>query len=142
MQDRPTYDELLAAVERFLDEEIVPHSEGARRFHGRVAANVIRIVRRELEREEEHLEREWAGLDGLLGPAERPQGRSALREAIAARTEELCGRIRADEADSGPFRDALLAHVRRSVRDKLLVTNPGWLGQLDTRDTERSSSRG
>ncbi|OGO52451.1 MAG: hypothetical protein A2148_02750 [Chloroflexi bacterium RBG_16_68_14] len=127
MQDRPTYDELLAAVERFLDEEIVPNSEGARRFHGRVAANVIRIVRRELEREEEQLAGEWAGLDGLLGPAEQPQGRSALRDAIAARTEELCGRIRAGEADSGPFRAAVLAHLRRAVRDKLLVSNPAWL---------------
>ncbi len=55
MQDRPTYDELLAAVERFLSQEIVPNTEGARRFHARVAANVLGIVRRELEREEEQL---------------------------------------------------------------------------------------
>ena len=128
MQDRPTYDELLAAVERFLDDEIVPNSEGARRFHGRVAANVIRTVRRELEREEEQLANEWAGLDELLGPAERPDSRSALRDAVAARTEELCERVRAGEADGEPFRAATLAHVRRTVRDKLLVTNPGWVG--------------
>ncbi|MCH8850653.1 MAG: hypothetical protein IIC89_07495, partial [Chloroflexi bacterium] len=47
MQDRPTYDELLAAVERFLDDEVVAKGEGARRYQGRVAANVIRLVRRE-----------------------------------------------------------------------------------------------
>ena len=69
MQDRPTHDELLAAVERFLDDEIVAKSEGARRFHGRVAANVVRIVRRELEHEEEQLAREWASLQELLGAA-------------------------------------------------------------------------
>ena len=41
MQDRPTYDELLAAVERFLSQEIVPNTEGARRFHARVAPNAV-----------------------------------------------------------------------------------------------------
>ncbi|MDZ4278906.1 MAG: DUF6285 domain-containing protein [Dehalococcoidia bacterium] len=127
MQDRPTYDELLAAVESFLDEEIVPNSEGARRFHARVSANVLRIVRRELEHADEQFEREWAGLVALLGPAERPAGRSALREARAARTGELCARVRAGDADAGPFRNAVLAHARHTVRDKLVVTNPGWL---------------
>lgn len=128
MQDRPTYDELLAAVERFLDDEIVAKSEGARRFHGRVAANVIRIVRRELEHGDEQLAREWAGLDDLLGASEQPNGRDALRDALAARSDELCERIRRGDADSGPFRQAVLDHARQTVRDKLLVTNPEWLG--------------
>src|SRR3990170_2556617 len=79
MQDRPSYDELLGAVERFLNEEIMPSAEGTRRFHARVATNVLRIVRRELEREEEQLAAEWAGLCELLGPAERPAGRRAPR---------------------------------------------------------------
>ncbi len=52
MQDRPSYDELLAAVEHFLDTEIVPNVPGSRGFHARVAANAIRIVRRELSSEE------------------------------------------------------------------------------------------
>ena len=47
MQDRPNYDELLAAVERFLDDEVVAKGAGAQRFHGRWAANVLRRVRRE-----------------------------------------------------------------------------------------------
>jgi len=129
MQDRPTYDELLAAVERFLSQEIVPNTEGARRFHARVAANVLGIVRRELEREEEQLAAEWAGLDGLLEPAKPPEGRAALREALGARMADLCERIRAGEADAGPFREAVISQVRRTIRDKLLVSNPGWLGE-------------
>ncbi len=129
MQDRPTYDELLAAVERFLSQEIVSNTEGVRRFHARVAANVLGIVRRELEREEEQLAAEWAGLDGLLGPAKPPDGRAALREALGARTADLCERIRAGEADAGPFREAVISQVRRTTRDKLLVSNPGWLGE-------------
>ena len=132
MQDRPSYDELLGAVERFLNEEIMPSVEGSRRFHARVAANVLRIVRRELEREEEHLVAEWAGLCELLGPAERPADRSALREAIRSHTAELCERIQRGDADAGGFQEAVLGHVRRTVRDKLLVTNPGWLGEDET----------
>jgi len=129
MQDRPSYDELLGAVERFLEQEIMPNVEGSRRFHARVAANSLRIVRRELEREEEQLAAEWAGLCGLLGEAERPPERAALREAIRSRTAELCERIQRGDADAGGFREAAQAHVRRTVRDKLLVTNPGWLGE-------------
>ena len=133
MQDRPSYDELLGAVERFLEQEIMPNVEGSRRFHARVAANVVRIVRRELEREEEQLAAEWARLADLLGPAERPAGRAALREAIRRRTAELCERIQRGDADEGGSREVILAHVRRSVREKLLVTNPGWLGEGEQR---------
>lgn len=128
MQDRPNYDELLAAVERFLDDEIVAKSQGARRFHGRVAANVIRIVRRELDHEDEQLAREWGGLDDLLGTSERPNRRSALRDALSGRNEELCERILRGDADTGPFRQAVLDHTRQTVSDKLLVTNPAWIG--------------
>ncbi len=124
MQDRPTHDELLAAVERFLREEVMPNITGARSFHARVAANAIGIVRRELAHEDEQLAREWQGLDALLGAVERPGSRAALRDALAARNAELCDRIRAGDSS-----DAVVAHVTQTVRDKLLVTNPGWLGE-------------
>lgn len=127
MQDRPTYDELLAAVERFLEDEIVAKSEGSRRYNARVSANVLRIVRRELSNEEDQLAREWAGLDELLGAAEWPESRGDLQDGLAARIEQLCEHIRQGDADEGPFREAVLKHVRGSVRDKLLVTNPKWL---------------
>ena len=127
MQDRPNYDELLAAVERFLDDEVVAKVEGAQRFHGRVAANVIRIVRRELEHEEAQLASEWESFDALFKEAPRPRERAALRLVLAQRNEELAERIRSGDADDGDFRDAVLAHVRQTIRDKLAVTNPGWL---------------
>ena len=127
MQDRPSHDELLAAVERFLDAEIIPNSEGARRFHARVSSNVIRIVRRELEHEDQHLAAEWAGLDGLLGRQEPPSGRATLGKAIQARNAELCERIRRGDSDAGPYRAQLLEHVRRTVRNKLQVSDPNWL---------------
>ncbi len=127
MQDRPTQDELLAALEHFLDDQVVRKTEGALSFHGRVAANVVRMLRRELESEDGALDREWAGLDALLGPAEHPATRASLREALAARNEALCERIRSGDADTPLFRDAVVSHVRQTVRDKLLVTNPRWI---------------
>jgi len=127
MQDRPNYDELLTAVERFLDDEVVAKSEGALRFNGRVAANVIRIVRRELKNEEASLGREWESLAELVGKAPRPRDRDALRTVLAQRNEELSRRIRSGDADEGDFRDAVVKHLRQAIHDKLTVTNPGWL---------------
>lgn len=127
MQDRPNYDELLAAVERYLDDEVVPKSEGSLRFNGRVAANVVRIVRRELGQEEAHLDQEWQSLVSLLGEAPRPRGRDALRAVLAKRNEDLAERIRSGDADEGDFRDDVLKHLRQTIHDKLTVTNPRWL---------------
>jgi len=64
----------------------------------------------------------------IMGTVERPEGRAALREALRARSDELCQRIRSGDADLGPFRDAAINHLRRTVRDKLLVSNPRWIG--------------
>ena len=127
MQDRPNYDELLTAVERFLDDEVVAKSEGALRFNGRVAANVIRIVRRELENEEASLAREWESLAELLGEAPRPRDRDALRAVLVQRNEALAGRIQAGDTDERGFRDSVIKHLRQTIHDKLTVTNPGWL---------------
>ena len=127
MQDRPTVHELLHAVIRFLNEEAVPNLTGSRQFYGRVAANALRTVQRELEHEEEQLTEEWERLNQLLSREDRPSTRAGLRQAIRRRTEALCLRIRQGEADTGPYRKHVLAHVRESVREKLLVSNPGWI---------------
>lgn len=125
MNDRPTAAELLAAVERFLEETAVPALEGPAKYHARVAANVVRIVARELATEDEHAAREWDGLAALLGASDAQPGvRDALRDAVVARNEELVRRIRAGEADAGPWRDALIAHLSRVVADKLDVAQP------------------
>jgi hypothetical protein len=127
MQDRPTMMEYLQAVTHFLDEEAVPHLTGSRQFYGRVAANVLRAVMRELENEEHDLFAEWERLNQLLPPKERPSSPSELRKAIQQRTAELCQRIRQGEADAGSYRAQVLAHVRECVREKLLVNNPQWI---------------
>jgi hypothetical protein len=121
--------ELLQAVTRFLDEEAVPQLTGSRQFYGRVAANVLRIVMRELEHEDSQLAAEWSRLNQLLSPAERPASQAELRGALRRRTEELCQRIRQGDADAGPYREQVLAHLRETVREKLLVSNPQWLNR-------------
>lgn len=131
MQDRPTVHELLESLGRFLDEEIVPATEGRRQFLARVAANVARLVDRELASEEPQLDDEWRRLravPGLVAGDAEPTGREALRRAIAEATAELAGRIRSGEVDGeGPRRAAVLDHLRRTVREKLVVSNPAWI---------------
>ena len=127
MQDRPTYDELLAAVEHFLDTEIVPNVPGSRGFHARVAANAIRIVRRELSSEEERLAAEWSSLDAVLGAAERPAGREELRSALRGLNEALCALIRGGDADDGETARKVFEHVQRTIRAKLTVSDPALL---------------
>jgi hypothetical protein len=127
MQDRPTVFELLKGIKNFLDSEIVPNTDGRRQFLARVASNTVTIIERELATEEEQLEREWQGLQTLLGAEAEPVKLSELRAAVRRRTEELCARIRAGDADEGPWADAVAAHVRMTVQDKMSVTNPGYM---------------
>ena len=129
MQDRPTYHELLEAVQQFIEADVVPSLEGTKKFHARVAANVLAIVRREIESEDAQLAEEWKRLTVLLKKEQSaPLGRTALRNGLRQRTEELCQRIRAGDADSGAWRDLVLPHVRQTLVDKLAVANPKYLG--------------
>ena len=125
MNDRPTGVELLRAVERFLEQEVVPGLDGPRRYHARVAANVVAMVAREIETEEAQLQSEWERLGALLGlREERPALRGALREAVRERSQALAARIRRGDADHGTWRDDLIGHLRRTVADKLAVSKP------------------
>ena len=129
MQDRPTALELLEAVRGFLADEVVPALDGRQRFHARVAANVLAIVAREVAGEEDSLQHEWEGLARLLGheAARPPLRREALRAAVRELSEGLAERIRRGEADAGPFREAVRAEVRETVREKLRVANPRFV---------------
>ena len=129
MQDRPSVRELLDAVRAFLEEDVVPALAGPRQFHARVAANVLAIVGRELAGEEASLLAEWQRLAVVLGEdASAPPARlEALRAAVRERTAALAERIRRGDADAGPFRDAVRAHVRATVEDKLRVANPRFV---------------
>jgi hypothetical protein len=126
MNDRPTAGELVEAVRRFLEAELLPTVGDARlRFQALVAVNVLGIVGRELAAEEEMLREEWR----LLGPGGAEPGTLAeLRRAVREASGRLCERIRAGEFDDPARFRALAGLARQTVRRKLEVANPRYLG--------------
>ena len=129
MQDRPTAVELLTSVREFIEQDVLPGLDGRKRFHALVSANVLAIVARELAGEETMLVAEWARLQELLRADDAAPARlDDLKTAVAQLTRRLCDRIRAGDADGGAFGEAVRAHVRATVVDKLRIANPKYLG--------------
>ena len=131
MQDRPDRDELLKGVQRFLLEKVVPELEEPLRFHTRVAANLLKIIGRELALEPGLTAAELKRLGKLLG--EEPGGGQAAAEA-ARLNEELARRIREGQADAGPWRDEVLNHLKQTLIDKLTIANPGMIAKAQRVD--------
>jgi hypothetical protein len=111
---RPTAAELVAAVADFLDNDVRSSTgpngrlaDGARlNFHARVAANVLRIVERELT-------------DDSAADVT-----AKLSELGFATDTELAAAIRAGELDNRE--SDLLPVLRRLVRQRLAVAHPGY----------------
>ena len=104
-------------MREFLERDVMAATEGRVQFHTRVAVNVLGMVERELE----------------LG--RRPRGRRAGargRACSATTATSRDARARARGRASGPARSTTgstrcATHVRATVREKLLVANPGYL---------------
>lgn len=126
MQDKPTATELLDALAVFLRDEVAPRLDGGLRFKALVGANVAGIVSRELTlgpaQDRAQLER----LAALLGTTTEP-GADDIAAQVRALSFELCRRIDAGDADSAPWRTKVIAHLRRTVEEKLAVDNPKLL---------------
>jgi hypothetical protein len=108
--DDPTVAELVESVREWIERDVMPATEGRLSFHARVAANVLKIVERELEAAEVHASRHHERL-ASLGVADDAE----LAEAI--RTGRLDDRL-----------DEVREVVRQSVIDKLSVANPRYMG--------------
>jgi hypothetical protein len=116
MQDRPSAVELLDAIREFLEHDVMPAAEGRVQFHSRVAVNALGMLERELRLGPELDAADRARLSALLGhDADLP-----------ALTAELAGRIRDGSLDDR--RDEVVSAVRESVRAKLVVSNPDYVG--------------
>jgi hypothetical protein len=128
MQDRPDARELLEAVRAFLEEQVVPTLEGTRQFHARVAANVLAIVGRELAEGDDLLRAERRRLATLLEVLEDGAADTSAALAASVRTlnERLAERIRGGDADEGPWRAAVLAHLRTTAAERLTIANPKY----------------
>lgn len=120
MQDRPTAAELVEAVVEFLDRDVAPRLEGRDAFQLRIARNVLGIVQRELELGDAFDVAERERLATLLGHD------GSTRELEA----ELARGIRDGSIDSQA--DAVLEHLRATVRAKLLIANPKYLDEGTT----------
>ncbi|MCU0493223.1 MAG: DUF6285 domain-containing protein [Chloroflexaceae bacterium] len=132
MHDRPTAAELTEAVAQFLSAELAPTLADPRmRFRVLIAANLMSMVTRELQAGDEALWAEWRQLATLLGETgEPPTHADELRETVAHMSQALCVRIRAGEADAGPWRAAVLAYTLASVQEKLNIANPKFLARV------------
>src|SRR5262249_20673356 len=116
MQDRPTAAELLEAIREFLEQDVMTAVDGRARFHTRVAVNALGILEREVQ------------LGPELDAAERERLATLLGHDadVLTLTTELARRIRDGSLDDR--RDEVFAAVQASVRAKLLVANPDYVG--------------
>jgi hypothetical protein len=103
---RPTAAELVAVVADFLDNDVRAATEGQVNFHARVAANVLRIVERELT---DDAAAEVTGRLAELGFDDEAQ---------------LAAAIRAGEMDDRAA--DVLPTLRTLVRRRLAVAHPGY----------------
>ena len=110
--NRPTLDELLEAVVEFLEKRLMPKLDKHTAFHARVAANVLNIVRRELEQGPGLDAEELARLKDLLGED------GTLEELNA----ELCNRIRRGDLDHR--NPDLMEHLFLTTLGKVSVDQP------------------
>ena len=108
--DEPGAAALIEAVREFLERDVMGATTGRVQFHTRVAINVLAMVERELA-------------DGADQARLHSQGLAALGYPDEA---ALAAAIRAGEVDDRLGEVATF--VRATVRDKLAVANPRYLG--------------
>ncbi len=106
LHGRPTAAELVAAVAEFLETDVRESTTGQVNFHARVAANVLRIVEREL-------------LDDTAGDVT-----NALAEAGFDDEAQLAAAIRAGSL-AAPS-DQVKSALRALVRHRLSIAHPGY----------------
>ena len=134
MQDRPTKQELLEMVERFLRSDLLSCTDGRVRFHVLVAINLLATVQNELKLEQAHLTAEASGLAGLLAelaPAPESAGNKLL-EFVRRGNQRLCEDIQNGAFAAPQPRAALYRHLRATLEDKLAAANPRILARMKT----------
>lgn len=125
MQDRPTAIELLKAAQEFCERDLLPNLEGRVRFHARVLLNVLGILERELQGEEEALRNEWSRLRDLIGSTDEiPPTFDGMKDKVASWNRELSAKVRSGEMDERW--DETVEAVYETVVEKLAIANPRY----------------
>jgi hypothetical protein len=118
MNDRPSARELIDAVRVYLEGELLPSLTDARqRYQALIAANVLAVAGRELDRDEAMQAEERGWLEALLGES----------GDVRALTGRLCEQIRQGAFDDPRRFAEAAAVVRKTVVRKLEVANPRYL---------------
>jgi hypothetical protein len=114
-QDRgiPTTVELVEAVRRYLQDEVLPQTDGKLGFHARVAANVLAGVGRAIEDDGAYARAHAERLAGLGAKDDEDLAR-------AIRDGDLDGRIA-----------EVVAALRASTAQQVAITNPRYLADED-----------
>jgi hypothetical protein len=96
---------------------------GRVRFHARVLQNVLAILEREWDGEEDAVRAEWDRLRVLLDKeSDQPNTSTETRDEVVAWNKELGSRIRSGEQDDRW--DETVAAVYETVKEKLAIANP------------------
>lgn len=123
MQDRPTAAEVLVTIGEYLNEEVLPAVEGALRYKTLVAANLIKVLERELAAGDGPPRRERDRLTVLLGVT---AGGEDLAGDVLGLNAELQRRLLAPTAPSREFLLAARDALEAAAVENLAVNKPGY----------------
>ena len=121
-QDRPSINDILLTVQKFLDD-IGPTLSGEAKYHTQVSSYLLGICERELRLAGDYDRKEAAQLGEFLGS----------KKPLSEMTEELCKNIRAGKYD-GDW-DRVLNMVLEQTIGKVTVVKPRHLAPMH-RDAE------
>ncbi len=108
--DVPSAAQLIESVREWIERDVLTQTSGRLQFHARVAINCLAMVEREM----------------ALGPEQDRAHRGRLAALGMADDAELAAAIRRGDLDDRLTE--VRALVWASVRDKLAVANPRYLG--------------
>ena len=124
MQDRPTAAELLAVVGNLLEQELLAAVTGPLQYRTRVAANLVRIVERELLLGSHALLDERDALLSLLTQASQDLLPGPLIEQVADLNQSLANELSTQPL---PAREAAIWAVLFKIsKRKLSIVRPGY----------------
>ncbi len=128
MEDRPTAAELLRAVGDLLADEVLPVVDVTIAHKVRVAANLCRIVERELMIGGDAAERERQDLAAVLGH----------EASLAVLNDELATRLRSADDE---FLAATIDMLIDATVGKLAIDKPGYALEPERDSQQKQSGR-